>query len=79
MKRILNFVFALILMTSCQAQKEKLELNLTKGDIYTQKMISNMSIIQTINGQQINMNMSINGKMTYKVTDIQNSIYEMEV
>jgi len=79
MKRILNFVLAFILLTSCQAQKEKFELNLTKGEIYTQKMISNVSIIQTMNGQQINMNMSINGKMTYKVTDIQNSIYDMEV
>ena len=79
MKRILNFVFALILMTSCQAQKEKLELNLTKGEIYTQKMISNMSVIQDINGQKVNINMSISGKMTYKVTDIQNSIYDIEV
>lgn len=79
MKRILNFVFALILMTSCQAQKEKLELNLTKGETYTQKMISNMSVIQDINGQKVNINMSISGKMTYKVTDIQNSIYDLEV
>lgn len=79
MKRILNLVLAIILITSCQAQKEKLELNLTKGEIYTQKMTSNVSIIQTINGQQVNMNMSVNGKVTYKVTDIQNSIYSMEV
>jgi hypothetical protein len=38
-----------------------------------------MSIVQTINGQQVNMNMSISGKMTYKVSDIQNSIYDIEV
>jgi len=79
MKRILNLVLALILITSCQAQKERLELNLTKGEIYTQKLSSNMSIIQTINGQQANTNVSINGLTTYKVIDIQNSIYELEV
>lgn len=79
MKKILNLLIAFVLLTSCQAQKEKLELNLTKGKIYTQKMNSNMSVLQTINGQQINMNMSIYGKMTYKVTDIQNSIFNMEV
>lgn len=79
MKKILNFVLAFILTTSCFAQKEKFELNLIKGEIYTQKMISNVSIIQTVNGQQVNTNMTINGVTTYKVTDIQNSIYNMEV
>lgn len=79
MKKILNLFIAFILLTSCQAQKEKLELNLSKGEIYNQKMISNVSILQTINGQQVNMKMSINAKMTYKVTDIQNAIYDMEV
>jgi hypothetical protein len=79
MKRILNFVLAFILLTSCKAQKEIFELNLNKGEIYIQKIISNMSIVQTMNGQQIDMNMTINGKMTYKVIDIQNSIFDMEV
>lgn len=79
MKKILSLIIGFVLLTSCQAQKEKLELNLTKGEIYTQKMTSNVSILQTINGQQVNMNMSINAKMTYKVTDIQNTVYDMEV
>lgn len=79
MKKIINLFIAFILLTSCQAQKEKLELKLSKGEIYNQKMISNVSILQTINGQQVNMKMSINAKMTYKVTDIQNAVYDMEV
>lgn len=79
MKKISNVLIALVLLTSCQASKEKLELNLTKGEVYSQKMISNASILQTINGQQVNMTMSFSGDMTYKVTDIQNEIYDMEV
>jgi hypothetical protein len=79
MKRFLNLLIGLVLLISCQAQKEKLELNLTKGEIYNQKMTSNVSILQTVNGQQVNMKMSINAKMTYKVTDIQNAVYDMEV
>jgi len=79
MKKILSLIIGFVLLTSCQAQKDKLELNLTKGEIYTQKMTSNVSILQTINGQQVNMKMSINAKMTYKVTDIQNTVYDMEV
>lgn len=78
MKKILNFLLVLLLV-SCQAQKEKFELNLVKGEMYTQKMISSTSVIQTINGQLFNMNMSINGKTTYKVTGIQDSVYDMEV
>lgn len=79
MKKILGFVLLLLIVTSCEAKKERFELNLTKGETYTQQMASNMSILQTIGGQQINTNMSIHGKMTYKVIGIQNSIYELEV
>lgn len=79
MKRVLYLLIGLFFLTSCQAQKEKLELALTKGEIYNQKMTSNVSILQSINGQQINTKMSIHAVMTYKVTDIQNSVYDMEV
>lgn len=79
MKKILGFVFLLLLVTSCEAKKERLELNLTKGETYTQQMASSMSILQTINGQEVKTNMSVHGKMTYKVIDIQNSVYEIEV
>jgi hypothetical protein len=79
MRKILNLLIAFILMTTCQAQKERLELNLSKGEIYTQKMNCNDSIIQTINDEEVNTLMSINGKMTYKVIDILNDVYNMEV
>jgi len=79
MKKILNVIIGLTLLVSCQTKKETLELNLTKGETYSQSTTVNSSILQTINGQQINMNMSIDSKMTYKVIDIQNSVYEMEV
>ena len=64
MKKILGFVLLLLIVTSCEAKKERFELNLTKGETYTQQMASNMSILQTIGGQQINTDMSSHGKMT---------------
>lgn len=79
MRKILNLVLALTLILSCQAQAVKPELNLTKGEIYTQKLTSDMTITQTVNGQQVNTTMSISGLTTYKVIDIQNSVYELEV
>jgi len=79
MKYILNLLIGFVFLTSCQAQKEKLELNLIKGTIYSQNIITNSSIIQTLNGQQMNINMSNITKMTYKVIDIQNTVYNIEV
>lgn len=79
MKKILNLVLALILLTSCQAQKQKLELNLTKGETYSQNLVSNSSISQNFNGQQMIINMTIIGKTTMKVIDIQDLVYSMEV
>lgn len=79
MKRILSLLIGFALLTSCQPKKDKLELNLTKGTVYYQKMTSDVTILQTVNGQQLNTKMSINARMSYKVTNIQNDIYDMEV
>lgn len=79
MKKIITLLITLVIVTSCQGQKEKLQLNLTKGETYNQKITSNTSIIQTINGQQVNIEMSLNATMAYKVTDIRNTVYDMEV
>jgi hypothetical protein len=79
MKKIVNVLIGLFILTLCQAQKENLGLNLMKGEIYNQKMNSNVSILQTFNGQQIDINMSVIGITTYKVLDIQNAVYDMEV
>lgn len=79
MKKIITLLITLVIVTSCQGQKEKLELNLTKGETYNQKITSNTSIVQTINGQQVNIGMSLNATMAYKITDIRNTVYDMEV
>lgn len=80
MKKLLNvIVLGLVCLTSCQSQKETLELNLIKGEVYRQNMISNASVVQTLEGQQIKMDMSIGGNMTYRVLDIQDGLYEMDV
>jgi hypothetical protein len=79
MKKILTLIFAIVLCATCQAQEEKLGLNLSKGEIYYHNLISNASITQIVNMRQINMNTTINGKMAFKVIDVQNSIFDMEV
>lgn len=79
MKKIVSIIFIALLVISCKSQKERIELNLIKGETYSQKMVSNISIKQDLNGQSFDMNMDIDAKMSYKVIDIQNSVYEIEV
>jgi hypothetical protein len=79
MKEIIPFILAILVLGSCQTKKEKLQLNLEKGETYTLSINSNASISQTLNNQQMNMNMGIVGKMAYKVTEIRDSVYDMEV
>jgi hypothetical protein len=80
MKKITQVFFAIIvLLWSCKPGKEKLQLNLEKGQSYTVTISSKASVSQTLNSQQVNMDMGIVGKMAYKVTEIRDSVYDMEV
>lgn len=84
MKTILKFILAFISLTSCYAQQEKMELNLTKGQIYTQNVVSSISTRRPwINSKKVNMDVAMNTvtrySAEYKVINIQNSVYEMEV
>jgi hypothetical protein len=56
-----------------------LKLNLKKGEAYKQKMFSNAEVLQEVNGQKVNIMMTINGSMVYQVKTINEQGYEMEV
>lgn len=79
MKTILHLSLALLFLASCQGKKEKLQLNLVKGQTYTQRLISNMTITQNISGQQMNMTMAVGGKMVFKVVNSNDSIFDIDV
>jgi len=67
MKNTLLIVFCLSLFTLARAQKLDLSLNLQEGKTYTQQSESKLSIVQNINGQELNINMSVKGSMSYLV------------
>jgi hypothetical protein len=79
MKRILILLLLCIGASVCHAQKENLQLNLTKGETYMQNMTSSVSIVQNLNGQEMKIGMVVAGLMSYEVKDITNSIYQMDV
>lgn len=82
MKRIFYLIITAIILVicpTCRAQKEKLELNLVKGEVYTQKLVSDITINQKLNGQELATYMTIGCKMSYTVIDIIDSVYSLEV
>lgn len=79
MKNIFNLILLIIAITSSQAQKSDLTLNLEKGKEYKQVTDSKATIIQDINGQKINMVMTIKGGMLFKVIETNPSGYDLEV
>jgi len=79
MNKILLLVFASFLFIASHAQKAMLKLNLKKGEAYKQKMFSNAEVLQEVNGQKVNIMMTINGSMVYQVKTINEQGYEMEV
>jgi len=79
MKKLLLILISVFIVATCHAQKHTLALNLVKGSTYAQKMTANTSIIQTIGSQQMDTKIMILGQLEYKVKDIQNEMYDMEV
>jgi hypothetical protein len=79
MKKALNVLLALSFVITCNAQKQTLILQLTKGQTYMQKTVATSSVNQTISGQEINIKMTITGATAYKVIEIVDTVYDMEV
>lgn len=80
MKKILALFITCMLIINCQAaKKERLELNLTKGKTYTQKIKTTITINRAYQGKLITIGSVIESKMSFKVLQIQNSFYTLEV
>lgn len=78
MKKLLSILFIAVLFNACNTQEEGLSLNLKKGEAYNQNTKSEMSIIQEINGQKMEINMTLDGNMIFEVTDINDGKYLMD-
>jgi len=78
MRTIFTLIFASIILTSCQSQSTDLSLRLEKGKEYKQITNSKATIIQEVNGQKMNMVMTIAGTITFFVKDVSASGYIMD-
>lgn len=78
MKTIFTLILTVFVLTSCQTQNSDLSLKLEKGKEYKQITNSKATIIQEVNGQKMNMVMTIKGTMTFLVKDITENGYNMD-
>lgn len=80
MKKSSLFLIGLLLLSFyASAQKVSPQLNLVKGATYSTISKNVSRINQTINGQPMEINMVINGKISFNVAGIRDSLYDMQV
>lgn len=79
MRKLLLFLLLAAFTQSVFGQKQKLGFNLTIGQTYYHVMQSSSSIKQEINGQEINIDITLSGRMAFKVTNLENTVYSMDV
>lgn len=78
--RTIASIFSLcLLFVSCSTQKETLMLHLEKGATYKQSMLSEILLTQSMNGEAVEMKLTLDGNMQFQVTEILNDTYEMQV
>jgi hypothetical protein len=76
-----TYLLSLLLAISlgAAAQKQNLLLNLKTGQTYTRSMTSNTAIKQNMGGKQMDINMSMAGRMLFKVNSMLNNNYQMSI
>lgn len=79
MRKICLLILTVIAVTTSQAQKVRLALNLELNEEYKQNTNAKATIVQDINGQKMTMVMIVKGNMTYLVKAINDNNYDMEV
>lgn len=78
MKKFFSTIATLLILSQCFAQKADLKLNLEVGKEYKQTTVSKATIVQEFGGQEMEILMTIEGEMSYKVKSLADNNYEME-
>ena len=79
MKYTLTALTLFVSLSFCYAQKVKPALHLVKGNTYYMSSVANSNIVQTINGKENNISLTLAFTMAFKVTDITDTVFNMEV
>lgn len=77
-----KFILLLLIVTTTQSifgQKQNLGFNLKIGETYYHSMQSSSIIKEEVNGQKINIDVTISGKTSFKVISLKDTVYDMTV
>lgn len=77
-KTILTIILVTLIFSVCQSQSSDLSLKLENGKVYRQITNSKVNISQEVNGQTMNMAMTISGTMTFLVKAIDGNGFDMD-
>lgn len=79
MKKLFTSLLVLAFSSLGVSQSYELSLNLKNGETYDQLVSSQMEILQEVSGQKIDINLNIDGLMSYKVINEDEKSYTLEV
>ncbi|QKJ29738.1 hypothetical protein HQ865_08190 [Mucilaginibacter mali] len=79
MKKSFGILLLIIASVNCHAQYVKLALNLVKGNTYYNLTTATATVVQTVNGQKTQQGTTITSRIAFKVMNIRDSLYEMEM
>jgi uncharacterized protein DUF6263 len=78
MKKIVCFIGFVLVAFSVSAQKVQPQLSLVKGETYYQNMSVDSDIEQNFNGTEMKMTMNMAMKLSYRVIDVANGVFNLE-
>lgn len=79
MKKIFLTAFILLFVGPVSAQKNTLGFNFTKNQVFTQTMTADINIDQSFAGQTMKINMKMVSKNTFKVLEVHDTDYLVNV
>lgn len=78
MKKLFLLLVTAVTLVSC-SEKHELSLHLESGKTYLQKVTSVANVAQTVNGQNMEIQMTVSGEIANKVMSFADGIYTIEV
>ena len=78
MRLFYTFLLIVVAFTPSRAQKSNISLNIEKGKTYSHNTSSTVTIIQDLNGMEMEMEMGMSGTLDYLVMGMEGENYKLE-
>ncbi|MEO7046675.1 MAG: DUF6263 family protein, partial [Ferruginibacter sp.] len=79
MKKYFLLLAASAIFQTSFAQKQILGFHLQPGETYNFLQQSSTNVNEDVNGQKVNVDITLSGKTSFKIIDLKDSVYDMDV